>query len=65
MDIRHELMNIEESEIKASKWIRYFMDELKNLKKDLEEVKKREEILGKSVLKLYGEKEQESTKENR
>ncbi len=56
MDIRTELINIEEAEIRTTKWLKYFMSEITNLKKELEAVKKKEELLGQSVLKLYGDK---------
>ena len=54
MKLDSELVNIEESQIKTTKWIKYFISEISQIKKQLEEVKKREDILGKSVLKLYG-----------
>jgi len=55
MDVDTELTNIEESQIKTAKWIKYFLKEISQLKDQLDEVKKKEDILGKSVLKLYDE----------
>ena len=56
MNVEEEIRKLESEEINVSKWIKYFLKELKFLKSEIEAIKEREEILGKTILKLYDKK---------
>ncbi len=63
MDVDSELKKLGEEEEKLAKWVNYFIkrfkaieDENAQLKKDVAELKKKNEILGRSVLTLFEKK---------
>lgn len=58
-----ELNELKKEHNKAAMWIEYFShkiaefeEEIKNLKKEADKTKEKEEILGRSVLKLMNQK---------